>query len=150
MSTASAGEKLTYRYTAQEDGQNLRRYDQRVPGLSDQGSMHERQGAAHHPLEHEHVVRGRADTPRQNPQRCVCAVETVEHPFATLKMRMGATHFLDEATEERRQQKWRLNVSATPPRVMNIVGVSRCWPRCGLRPHLGATKSARADHSGRH
>jgi len=54
-----AGEKLTYRYTAQEDGQNLRRYwTSACPVLSDQGSMHERQGAAHHPLEHEHVVEG--------------------------------------------------------------------------------------------
>jgi len=30
----------------------------------------------------------------QNPQAMRVRRETVEHPFATLKMRMGATHFL--------------------------------------------------------
>ena len=49
--------------------------------------------------------------------------ETVEHPFATLKMRMGATHFLmkrlpNVATE------MALNVLAyNLTRVMNIVGI---------------------------
>jgi transposase len=43
----------------------------------------------------------------------------VEHPFATLKMRMGATHFL-----MRRLQKWRRNVlGCNLTRVMNIVAV---------------------------
>jgi hypothetical protein len=57
--------------------------------------------------------------------------ETVEHPFATLKMRMGATHFLmkrlpNVATE------MALNVlSYNLTRVLNIVGVSHCWQRCG-------------------
>ena len=49
--------------------------------------------------------------------------QTVEHPFATLKMRMGATHFLmkrmpNVATE------MALNVlSYNLTRVLNIVGV---------------------------
>src|SRR5438309_3858593 len=57
--------------------------------------------------------------------------ETVEHPFATLKMRMGATHFLmkrlpNVATE------MALNVlSYNLTRVLNIVASSHCWQPCG-------------------
>src|SRR3989442_738800 len=58
-----------------------------------------------------------------NPQAMRVRRETVEHPFATLKMRMGATHFLmkrlpNVATE------MALNVLAyNLTRVMNIVGI---------------------------
>jgi hypothetical protein len=37
------------------------------------------------------VVQQRLD---ENPQAMRLRRETAEHPFATLKMRMGATHFL--------------------------------------------------------
>lgn len=59
----------------------------------------------------------------QNPQAMRVRRETVEHPFATLKMRMGATHFLmkrlpNVATEIT------LNVlSYNLTRVLDIVGV---------------------------
>src|SRR5258708_20263713 len=44
--------------------------------------------------EHEHVVEAVQTRLDQNPQAMRVRRETVEHPFATLKMRMGATHFL--------------------------------------------------------
>jgi hypothetical protein len=59
----------------------------------------------------------------KNPQAMRVRRQTVEHPFATLKMRMGATHFLmrrlkNVATE------MALNVLGyNLTRVMNIVGV---------------------------
>jgi len=59
----------------------------------------------------------------ENPQAVRVRRETVEHPFGTLKMRMGATHFLmkrlpNVATE------MALNVLAyNLTRVMNIVGI---------------------------
>jgi len=136
---------------AQEDGQNLRAMDQRVPGLSDQGSCKKRQGARITRWEHEHVVEAVQTRLDKNPQAMRVRRETVEHPFATLKMRMGATHFLmkrlrNVATE------MALNVLGyNLTRVMNIVGVKPLLAAMrALRPHLGATKSARADHSGRH
>src|SRR5664280_2071416 len=43
---------------------------------------------------HEHVVEAAQTRLDQNPQAMRVRRETVEHPFATLKMRMGATHFL--------------------------------------------------------
>jgi macrodomain Ter protein organizer (MatP/YcbG family) len=44
--------------------------------------------------EHEHVVEAAQRRLDQNPQAKRVRRETVEHPFATLKVRMGATHFL--------------------------------------------------------
>ena len=71
--------------------------------------------------EHEHVVEAAQMRLDQNPQAMRVRRETVEHPFATLKM--GATHFLmkrlpNVATE------MALNVlSYNLTRVLNIVGV---------------------------
>ncbi len=49
--------------------------------------------------------------------------ETVEHPFATLKMRRGATHFLMK-TLPKVATEMALNVLAyNLTRVMNIVGI---------------------------
>jgi hypothetical protein len=42
-------------------------------------------------MEHEHVVEAAQTRLDQNPQAMRVRRETVEHPFATLKMRMGAT-----------------------------------------------------------
>src|SRR5260370_38337161 len=44
--------------------------------------------------EHEHVVEAAQTRLDQNPQAMRVRRGTVEHPCATLKMRMGATHFL--------------------------------------------------------
>ena len=66
--------------------------------------------------------------------------ETVEHPFGTLKMRMGATHFLMKrlpkvATEMAHVLAYNLT------RVMNIIGVQAfvaamgtCLARCSRQP----------------
>ena len=44
--------------------------------------------------EHEHVLEAVQKRLDRNPQAMRQRRETAEHPFATLKMRMGATHFL--------------------------------------------------------
>jgi hypothetical protein len=49
--------------------------------------------------------------------------ETAEHPFGTLKMRMGATHFLTK-TLPRVATEMALHVLAYDlTRVMNIIGI---------------------------
>ena len=74
--------------------------------------------------EHEHVVEAVQTRLDKNPQAMRVRRETVEHPFATLKMRMGATHFLmrrlkNVATE------MALNVLGyNLTRVMNILSVA--------------------------
>jgi len=59
----------------------------------------------------------------KNPQAMRVRRETAEHPFATLKMRMGATHFLMK-TVPRVATEMALHVLAYNfTRVMNIVGI---------------------------
>ena len=59
----------------------------------------------------------------KNPQAMRVRRETAEHPFATLKMRMGATHFLMK-TPPRVATEMALHVLAYNfTRVTNIVGI---------------------------
>jgi transposase len=59
----------------------------------------------------------------KNPQATRLRRETAEHPFATLKMRMGATHFLTK-TLPRVATEMALHVLAyNLTRVMNIIGI---------------------------
>ena len=50
-------------------------------------------------------------------------LETVEHPFATLKMRMGATHFLMKALPKVATEMALHVLAYNLTRVMNIVGI---------------------------
>ena len=59
----------------------------------------------------------------KNPQAMRVRRERAEHPFATLKMRMGATHFLMK-TLPRVATEMALHVLAyNLTRVMNILGI---------------------------
>jgi transposase len=51
----------------------------------------------------------------ENPQAMRVRRETVEHPFGTLKMRMGATHFLMKRLPKV-APKWRSPCSPTTSR----------------------------------
>jgi hypothetical protein len=80
--------------------------------------------------EHEHLfdaVQQRLDT---NPLAMRQRRETVEHPFGTMKARMGATHFLTK-TLGKVAAEMALSVLALT-RVMNIVGtkplMAATWP----------------------
>ena len=90
-----AGERLTYRYANEEAGKVLRRYwttaCSKCPLKPQCTTGPERRIAR---WEHEHLldaVQQRLDT---NPPAMRQRRETVEHPFGTMKARMGATHFL--------------------------------------------------------
>src|SRR5258706_15093395 len=62
--------------------------------------------------------------------------ETVEHPFATLKMRMGATHFLMK-TLPKVATEMALHVLAyNLTRVMNIVGINRSSRQSGFEQRV--------------
>ena len=73
--------------------------------------------------EHEHVLDAVQERLDIDPQAMRRRRETVEHPFGTLKMRMGATHFLMK-TLPKVAGEMALHVLAyNLTRVMNIVGV---------------------------
>jgi hypothetical protein len=119
-----AGEKLSYRYTNEEDGKRLRRYwttvCPRCPLKARCTTGPERRITR---WEHEHVLdaaQRRLDT---NPQAMRVRRETAEHPFGTLKMRMGATHFLMKRLPKVATEMALHVLAYNLTRVMNIIGV---------------------------
>jgi hypothetical protein len=88
------GERLTYRFTGEEDGKKLRRY---LTSLCQTCALkaqcttgHERRISrwAHEPVLEE--VQARLD---HNPAAIGVRRQTAEHPFCTIKCWMGATHY---------------------------------------------------------
>ena len=119
-----AGEKLTYRYTNEEDGKTLRRYwttaCPRCPLKSQCTKGAERRITR---WEHEHVLEAVQQRLDENPQAMRQRRETVEHPFGTLKMRMGATHFLMKRLPKVATEMAMHVLAYNLTRVMNIIGV---------------------------
>ena len=90
-----SGEKLQYRYTSDEAGLQMRSYWTNACAscaIKSQCTTGKERRVKR--WEHEHVVEAVQERLDKNPQAMRVRRETVEHPFATLKMRMGATHFL--------------------------------------------------------
>ena len=72
--------------------------------------------------EHEHVLETVQQRLDQDPQAMRRRRETVEHPFGTLKMRMGATHFLMKTLPKVASEMALSALAYNLTRVMNIVG----------------------------
>jgi len=119
-----AGEKLTYRYTTEENGLLLRRYWTnacQTCALKSRCTTGEQRRVTR--WEHEHILEAVQKRLDENPQAMRQRRETVEHPFGTIKARMGATHFLMK-TLPRVASEMALHVLAyNLTRVMNIMGV---------------------------
>jgi hypothetical protein len=90
-----AGEALSYRYTAEEDGLQLRRYWTgecgSCPIKSRCTTGKERRITR---WEHEHLIEEAQIRLRGASEPMTARRSTVEHPFGTIKAWMGATHFL--------------------------------------------------------
>jgi transposase len=119
-----AGEKLAYRYTTEENGLVLRRYwtnaCQSCAIKQSCTTGKERRIAR---WEHEHVLEAVQRRLDEHPEKMRLRRETVEHPFGTIKARMGATHFLMK-TLPKVATEMALHVLAyNLTRVMNIIGV---------------------------
>src|SRR5262245_11484300 len=119
-----AGEKLNYRYTNEEDGKTLHRYwttacprcplkAQCTPGAQRRITR----------WEHEHVLEAVQQRLDANPQAMRVRRETAEHPFGTLKMWMGATHFLMKRLPKVATEMALHVLAYNLTRVMNIIGV---------------------------
>jgi len=119
-----AGEKLEHHFTADEDGQKMLIYLTKACrrcALKDQCTTSNERRIKR--WEHKHVVEAAQTRLDQNPQAMRARRETVEHPFATLKMQMGATHFL-MMTLPKVATEMALHVLADNlTRAMNIVGI---------------------------
>ncbi len=119
-----AGERLKYYYSNEENGLVLRRYWTNACGTC--AIKHQCTTGVQRRItrwEHEHILEAVQRRLDESPEKMRVRRETVEHPFGTIKARMGATHFLMKtlpcvATE------MALHVLAyNLTRVMNIMGV---------------------------
>ena len=118
-----AGEKLTYHFTNQEDGRVLRRYWTnacQTCAIKDRCTSGKERRITR--WQHEHVVEAVQRRLDAHPEKMRQRRETAEHPFGTIKARMGATHFLMK-TLQRVSTEMALHVLAyNLTRATNILG----------------------------
>jgi hypothetical protein len=119
-----AGERLKYYFTAEEHGQKLRRYWTnacRTCALKNRCTTGPQRRITR--WEHEHVVEAVQRRLDENPQAMRQRRETVEHPFGTIKARMGATHFLMKTLPKVAAEMALSVLAYNLTRVINIVGI---------------------------
>jgi transposase len=119
-----AGVRLQYRFTSVENGLRLRRYwTNACPTCALKSRCTPAVQRRITRWEHEQVIEAVQRRLDENPQAMRQRRETVEHPFGTIKARMGATHFLMK-TLPRVASEMALHVLAyNLTRVMNIMGI---------------------------
>jgi len=119
-----AGERLVYHYTNQENGLTLRRYWTNACqncAIKDRCTTGKERRITR--WEHEHVLEAVQRRLDENPQAMRQRRETVEHPFGTIKARMGATHFLMKRLKNVRTEMALSVLAYNLTRVMNIIGI---------------------------
>jgi transposase len=119
-----AGERLKYYFTAEEHGQQLRRYWTnacRTCALKDKCTTGPQRRVTR--WEHEHVLEAVQQRLDKNPQAMRIRRETVEHPFGTIKARMGATHFAMKTLPKVATEMALSVLAYNLTRVMNIIGI---------------------------
>jgi transposase len=119
-----AGEKLIYHYTNEENGQRLHRYwTNACHTCALKAKCTEGNERRITRWEHEAVVEAVQKRLDENPDAMRTRRETVEHPFGTIKMRMGATHFLCKTLPKVATEMALCVLTYNLTRVLNIVGV---------------------------
>ena len=118
------GDELTYRYTREEDGLQVRRYwtneCQHCPVKSRCTTGKERRITR---WDYEHLVDEMRDRLRSAADPMTLRRSTVEHPFGTIKAWMGSTHFLMRRLKNVRTEM-ALNVLAyNIKRMVALVGI---------------------------
>jgi len=73
--------------------------------------------------EHEHLVEEVQRRLDENPQAMRNRRETIEHPFGTIKMRMGATHLLMKQLKNVKTEMALSVLAYNLTRVMYIIGI---------------------------
>jgi transposase len=119
-----AEEKLTYHYTNEENGLVLRRYW--TNACQNCAIKHRCTTGKERRItrwEHERVLEAVQRRLDEHPEKMRQRRETVEHPFGTLKMRMGATHFLMKRLPKVATEMALHVLAYNLTRVMNIMGI---------------------------
>ena len=119
-----AGEQLAYPHTTEENGLVVHRYATnacRHCAIKQSCTTGKERRISR--WEHEHIIEVVQRRLDEHPEKMRQRRETVEHPFGTIKARMGATHFLMK-TLPKVATEMALHVLAyNLTRVMNIMGV---------------------------
>ena len=90
-----AGENLAYHYTTEENGLALRRYwTNACQSCAIKPTCTTGKERRISRWEHEHILEAVQRRLDEHPEKMRQRRKTVEHPFGTIKARMGATHFL--------------------------------------------------------
>ena len=119
-----ADQHLTYRYTNEEHGLARHHYWTTVcPSCPIKELCTTGKERRISRWEHEHVLEAVQQRLDENPEAMRQRRETVEHPFGTLKARMGATHFLMKRLRNVRTEMALSVLAYNLTRVMNIIGI---------------------------
>lgn len=125
MYMCPAGEALLFvSHKRETDGLSLRRYA--TPACSMCKLRKRCTTSSHRSIarwEHEHVLEDVQRRLDENPQAMRIRRETVEHPFGTIKARMGATHFLMKRLKNVKTEMALAVLAYNLTRVMNIIGI---------------------------
>ena len=125
MYICPADEALVFvSHKRETNGLSLRRYETRACSrckLRKQCTTSSHRSIAR--WEHEHVLKDVQRRLDENPQAMRVRRETVEHPFGTIKARMGATHFLMKRLKNVKTEMALAVLAYNLTRVMNIVGI---------------------------
>jgi transposase len=119
-----AGERLKFYYANEENGQKLRRYWTnacRMCAIKDQCTTGAQRRITR--WENEHVLEAVQKRLDENPQAMRIRRQTVEHPFGTIKARMGATHFAMRTLPKVATEMALSVLAYNLTRVMNIIGI---------------------------
>src|SRR5215475_14097539 len=119
-----SGNLLPYHYSNVENGMTLRRYwsTAACQGCAIKSQCTPSKERRVTRWEHEHVVEDVQRRLDANPDAMRTRRETVEHPFGTIKARMGATHFLVKRLPNVAAEMALHILAYNLTRVMNIVG----------------------------
>jgi len=119
-----AGQRLAYSFTTEDKGLLLRRYwANACQSCAIKHSCTTGKERLISRWEHEHILEAVQRRLDEHPEKMRQRRETAEHPFGTIKARMGATHFLMK-TLPRVATEMAMHVLAyNLTRVMNIMGV---------------------------
>ena len=119
-----AGEQLTYHYTNQQDGKELRRYWTtacEACALKRKCTTGKERRISR--WEHEAVLEAVQARLDRNPEKMRLRRQTVEHPFGTIKSWMGSTHFQMKRLKNVRTEMALHVLAYNMKRVMRILGV---------------------------
>ena len=118
-----AGERLKFYYSNEEKGLTLRRYwtnTCQTCAIKDKCTTGKQRRITR--WEHEHLLEDVQRRLDENPQAMRQRRETVEHPFGTIKARMGATHFAMRTLKNVRTEMALHVLAYNLTRVINILG----------------------------